>query len=606
MQLSTLEARRTILSLLNGLKTSRWLWCLIAVVVVAVRYFSVENVPPTGSRFGDTDDALRLVQVRDFLMYGNWYDTTISQMGGGEALVSHGSRLIDLPVAWLISFFSLFTTYLVAELAAQVVWPLILLLMLARFFVWDAERRAGPDAGLIALILLLLCSTGIFQFNPGRIDHHNAQILSAVVGLLLTWRALGDAVFGWWAGAALAVGLVIGFEALPLVAASVGMACLFACFDKGAREGATRTVMTLCLGLIAGYAVAVSPQNWSNVVCDALSPNLLGLTAAGALASALLISRFRGAGPLVWVGIYAAAGTVGIALYLGAEPACVGGAFSGMEPIVKTHWLAGVVEGKTLWQLGQIKPSLAFGYLGVMALTLAVLGREAWLHRDTERLYIGAVVLLAGLYGFYYIKFMPYGALLGLVPLACWIARLPAMGATSASSVRIRAVLLCNQTLFILIASAVISLFSNVEAGAKKKLSSSVSVCSEKADLARLNTLTPGLIISDIDLGPYIAASSRHIAYAGPYHRIHDSLADLLTLLHGPLSEAGAQLAAMKADYVVLCGVERKRKVLAGTPGRISESTFSEHMRRGGSLAGLSPVSIGETKGPLKIWRVVK
>src|SRR6056297_2710100 len=155
MQLSTLEARRTILSLLNGLKTSRWLWCLIAVVVVAVRYFSVENVPPTGSRVGDTDDALRLVQVRDFLMYGNWYDTTISQMGGGEALVSHGSRLIDLPVAWLISFFSLFTTYLVAELAAQVVWPLILLLMLARFFVWDAERRAGPDAGLIALILLL-------------------------------------------------------------------------------------------------------------------------------------------------------------------------------------------------------------------------------------------------------------------------------------------------------------------------------------------------------------------------------------------------------------------------------------------------------------------
>ena len=57
----------------------------------------------------------------------------------------------------------------------------------------------------------------------------------------------------------------------------------------------------------------------------------------------------------------------------------------------------------------------------------------------------------------------------------------------------------------------------------------------------------------------------------------------------------------MKADYLVLCGVEpdaaKKEK---------KADTFSMHMRRGGSFAGLEPVSIGAIKGPLRIWKIAK
>ena len=130
-------------SVAEELKTARWIWCLVVVLVVCVRQLASGDAVPIGEKFGDTDDALRLVQVRDFLIRGSWYDTRLAAIGAPEALNSHWSRLIDLPIAWVISFFTLFTSYLRAEIVAQIVWPLLLLFGLARFMVYEAERRAG-------------------------------------------------------------------------------------------------------------------------------------------------------------------------------------------------------------------------------------------------------------------------------------------------------------------------------------------------------------------------------------------------------------------------------------------------------------------------------
>lgn len=584
------------------LKAARWAWCLLAVLVVALRHLFSDGAAPLGEKFGDTDDALRLVQVRDFLTGGGWYDTRLPAIGAPDALDSHWSRLIDLPIAWLISFFALFTNYLRAEVVAQIVWPLLLLFGLARFMVHEAERRAGVDAGIIVLVMLLLAPSGLFQFLPGRIDHHNVQILCAVAGLYLLQRAVTNPEAGWWAGATMALGLTIGFEALPLLAASLGLACLLACFDTNARTGASRAVIALACGLTAGYAITTHPGEWLSVRCDELSPNLLALCGAGALAGAILHTRFRNGSSWIWVAGFAAAGVLGVGAYFAADRTCAAGAFGVMDDIVKTQWLAGVVEGKTLLEFAQIHPSLALSFLAVMTICLTIQIRQIVKARTTDNIFMAASTLLAGLYGFYYVKFMPYGVLLALVPLACWVARLPAMGGTSASSVRIRAVMLTSQTLFVMIAGFIIGLFSNVEAGVKNKLSSSVSSCMTKTDIAALSKLPSGLVISDIDLGPFIAVSTRHRVYAGPYHRIHTSIRDLLELQTAPLVEARKHLARMNADYLVLCAVS---PVTAAQQPAGRAENFSTHMRQGGRFKGLEPVSIGKTQGPLKVWKIV-
>ena len=583
--------------------SARWAWCLLLVLAVGLRHLMNDNAVPLGAKFGDTDDALRLVQVRDFLLNGQWYDTRLQAMGAPEALISHWSRLIDLPIAWLISFFALFVSYLQAETLAQIVWPLLLLFGLALILVHETERRAGVYAGIIVLTLLLLTPSAVFQFMPSRIDHHNAQILCAVAGLLLLQRSITVPNSGWWAGVAMAIGLTIGFEALPLLAASLGLACLVACFDQQARAGACHAVIALAAGLAVSFAVTVHPAQWSQVACDALSANLLMLCGAGALAAGILRARWHQGSPWLWVAVFAAAGAVGLGGYIAANPACTAGAFAGMDPIVKTRWLAGVVEGKTLLEFAAIKPSLAFSFLAVMAAALTVLIRQAVKAPTSEHVFMAASTLLAGLYGFYYIKFMPYGTLLALVPLACWIAHLPAIGGTSAFTIRASAMILCSQTWFALLAGFLIALVSDVEADAKQKLESSVASCRTKSDLAALSTLPPGLVISDIDLGPYIVASSWHRAYAGPYHRIHASIRDVLALQSAPLATAAGHLAKMNADYLVLCGVAQdKRKDSAP---RKAEN-FAAHMRQGGTFDGLEPVSIGQIKGPLRVWKIRK
>ena len=54
----------------------------------------------------------------------------------------------------------------------------------------------------------------LVQFRPGRIDHHNAQILCAVAGLMFLVRSLEEERVGWIAGALIGLGLAIGYEAI--------------------------------------------------------------------------------------------------------------------------------------------------------------------------------------------------------------------------------------------------------------------------------------------------------------------------------------------------------------------------------------------------------
>ena len=124
----------------------------------------------------DNDDAMRLVEVRDFLGGQGWFDMMQYRLGLDGGTLMHWSRFIDLPIAGLILFFRLFFSPEGAEAAALTVWPLMLILPLMAFVGLAGRRVAGVEGMHFSLILTSLFILTSRRFAPGSIDHDNVQL----------------------------------------------------------------------------------------------------------------------------------------------------------------------------------------------------------------------------------------------------------------------------------------------------------------------------------------------------------------------------------------------------------------------------------------------
>ena len=254
--MSTLVAGERASSPLESLKPllmSRWLWCLAGALFVVCRDMGSGQIVPWAT-LGDTDDATRLVQVREWLAGAGWYDSLLPRFGGPQPLISHWSRLIDVPIAMLITFFAVFLSVEHAELAARIVWPTILLMVFLRVLVREAEVRGGVPAALAVIAFAVTTLSGLFQFRPGRLDHHNAMIIGTVGGFLLLSRSLTVPVSGWLAGAFMGAALVVGYEPLMVIVPMMALAALAATvhtpFLESVRNVAVAMTATLALGLL--------------------------------------------------------------------------------------------------------------------------------------------------------------------------------------------------------------------------------------------------------------------------------------------------------------------------------------------------------------------
>ena len=169
-------------------------------------------------------------------------------------------------------------------------WPALLFLALALIVAREAQRRAGAVGAAFAVMLVATSAVALAQFRPGRVDHHNAQILCAVAGLLFLPRSLDDKRSGWIAGGLLGLGLAIGYEAIALVVPALGLAALVAVWQSrhGSSQGGVSGDGVACAGLgaaatlLAALVATVPPSRWLDVRCDALSLNLVLLAVCGA------------------------------------------------------------------------------------------------------------------------------------------------------------------------------------------------------------------------------------------------------------------------------------------------------------------------------------
>lgn len=352
------------------------LWRMFLVVyatALAMVFFDLAD----GIRFvSDIDDQLRELQIRHLMSpQGHWFDMSLPFISMPATYVSPWSRLVDLPyvaIAWLLQPFM--PTAQALSVAFQV-WPPMLLSLCCLLVASTARRLlAGfvltETALTLSLMLMtLLMSMGVLEFSPGRIDHHNVQIvaLMMIVAGLVRWDRAGGLIVG--AGAAIST--VIGLECLPFVAMAYGGLVL--CYI-GNVAGVRTVIVAASVAMVAVTLVSalafLGPAGAVSTQCDAFSaPYILLLSGFSAILGACGIIQSDRAGPgirLLALAVPAVAVLI-VAAYL--FPSCISGPYGIIDPTSRELWFNRIWQEKSIryfYENGQ------YDLLLFLALTAAV------------------------------------------------------------------------------------------------------------------------------------------------------------------------------------------------------------------------------------------
>src|SRR5690348_6827070 len=98
-------------------------WAATALAYIAKALLTAGSVP----LILDTDDAMRLTEVRDFLGGQNWFDLVQHRLNTPYGGLIHWSRLIDFPEAVLLGLLRL-PLGTAGDTVFAYAWPLLLLL----------------------------------------------------------------------------------------------------------------------------------------------------------------------------------------------------------------------------------------------------------------------------------------------------------------------------------------------------------------------------------------------------------------------------------------------------------------------------------------------
>ncbi|MFD0937277.1 hypothetical protein ACFQ12_19130, partial [Methylobacterium trifolii] len=261
-----------------------FLWLLVALSVVTLNapaeiWQTIDHL-----RVPDTDDAMRLVEVRDLVAGQGWFDSVQHRFLPPGVVASHWSRLVDAPLAGLILLLRPLVGQRLAEGLTAAFWPPLLLGLYALVLYRGTRSLFSKRAAILAVLAATQTFGLTVQFRAGRVDHHNVQLIT-ILGLAFC-LIRGDLWAGMLAGGLAALSLAVGLEGLPYVA----LGALFLVADWIFR-GRTALPGFLGFGLGLGlaapllFAAQTAPSLWGTTACDALSPPWLWLAGGGLFAA---------------------------------------------------------------------------------------------------------------------------------------------------------------------------------------------------------------------------------------------------------------------------------------------------------------------------------
>ncbi|WP_343344475.1 AcrB/AcrD/AcrF family protein [Sphingomicrobium sp. XHP0239] len=548
-----------VLERLSALLERRWIavmlfvWLLFANIAI---FLSLEPIIELGLR--DTDDNLRMVQVRDWLAGQGWFDLEQKRMVAGNL---HWSRLVDLPIAGLILLFEPFVGTAVAERVAVMLAPLLAMFVALIGLGLTARRLVGPRSAPLVGIAAIFASLVAATFWPLRIDHHNWQVAAlafVMAGAVDPEKRRGGIV----AGIATALSLGIGLEMMiPMALVGAGIVLGWVWRPDEARRMASYGA-SLALGCGVMFLGFASEANRA-LMCDVLSPVWTSdMVLAGALAVLLAI-----ASPAKWqarLGLAAAAGAVLAATHALAFPHCLS-RLEGVDPAVADLWLNRVSEARGLHEHSV---STAIRTLGPVAVGLVgFVAGWFWWPKDAERrrrlLIVAVPTAVMAALTFWQLRAGTAAQALSLVGAAAFVTLIvPRALASGSALIRVLGTVLSLMAglniLWLILASS--SPKNRIEESkaeaARAQAEADAPVCREEQVLATLDRIAPSTLFAPVDLGPRLLATTHHRVIVGPYHRNDEAIGYVISAFESSDAEEAAAertVRGLGADYVFVC-----------------------------------------------------
>lgn len=576
---------------------------VFTMALYAMRQFAFAPAVLDGLHLPGSDDAMRLLMVRDLMAGQGWFDTQQYRVLPPEGISLHWSRLIDAPMAALLGLLDPVLGAERSERWLTVLWPGLLFALFAFLTGRIAQVAFGTPAAVMALIgLWFLQSYHGRYFAFGRLDHHNVQLvlMLAMFGALLR-RGRGAAIVS---GTLAALSLAVGLETLIFIV-FIGLVHVWR-YLRSAPDGARDLAAfagALALASPLFFVLQTPAAQWTTGQCDQLSPPYLALAAAGGLFAAvayttrLRVTSFAGRALLsvLLIGLSA-----GLALPLIAP--CFAGPFSDVPEDVRVRVIARIAESAPILTLARDAPAIVMVALLPPVLITVLAALIWWRNRDEGNAPWGLLVLLllTGIAG----ACLQMRALIwthavmgvGFGAVAAWLINrrwpLPSL---------LKGV--CVTALFLVIFMPQLTLLAPL---AMRRVTQEAAqtppgpqtvvldrACARGDVLRQLEGLPASVILVPLNLGAGVLVHSSHAVTAAPYHR--DARAMLNGLLPFEAEETTMKrvVAETGAEMVLVCD------------GQVYGTRASIGSRLSGGTAPdwLSPVS--GINLPLRVYRVL-
>ena len=569
-------------------------WIGITVYFVAQRWTGIHFL-----QLGDTDDNMRLMQVRAWLGGQDWYDLRQYRMNPPGGYDMHWSRIVDLPIAGLILALRPFVGPREAEMLACGIAPLLPLSIAMLGLGATVRRLVSPYAWPLAIAVLLCCTATMLMYAPERIDHHGWQLamLSLTVAGLCDPKAIrGGAIVGL-AGA---VSLAIGLEMLPYAAIAGAILTLRWVWDRAEAPRLTLYALTLGAGSGLGYALFASYAN-AALRCDALTPVWLSvMVVAGALLFALAWANPQGR----WVrlALAIAAGAVIVIGFALVFPQCLGRPEQA-SPELQKNWLNMIREARPIYAhpfriAFPVAVMPVVGVMGAAVATWRARGTALGLAWGTVLLFVtGAALLLL-----WQARAGPAAQLLavpGAVALG-WML-VPRFQGSKSAIVRVlgtfAVILLIGSGLF----AGLTIRFLPIDRPSKRTqiVDKASGYCPTMSALRPLDQYPKATVFSFVDLGPRIITITHHDAVAGPYHRNGPAILDVQHAFSGSPENFRAIAKRHGATLLLVCPNMAESTIYrARAPGG-----FYDQLAKRKDFDWLEPLPLPRNS-PLRLWRI--
>ncbi len=560
----------------------------------------------------DTDDAMRMAQVRDLLAGQRWWDLTqyrVNPAGGG--VLMHWSRLVDAPLAAGILLLEPLFGQTMAERIVMTAWPPMLGTALCVACALGYRNLSDRRIAYVVPLFLVMSGYILVQFRPLRVDHHGWQILLA---MLVMAQALRPASWqaGLLGGLFAAALLAVSIEGLPIAALFAGFAAL-----RWALHGRGDDRARLCgyIGALAGGAILLQfatrgPAGLVGTWCDSLSAPYM---AAFVAATVIIFASARANPSAVWArfAALALAGVAAVGALVWTEPQCANGPFATLDPIVAEYWYRNVLEGQPLWRA---KPNDMIHVL-VPSLTGLAGSILAWRHADNaadRRNWATVIAALLGATALSLLVFrsvstahlfaLPGCAWLGLRAWT-WARAIPAM------LPRILASAMTALTLPLIggmtVAAALSPFVPALKAEEERAKTQAADAnryranCLDPAAIGDINRLPTTTLLTPIDLGAPLVFWTRHGLVATPHHRNKDAMADTIRAFAGDPMRAEALVRRQQAGLIAVCRTANDFTKYR----RARKDALAAQLYAGTPPGWLEAVPVTSRAG-LAIWRV--